>query len=218
MNKERAIALNHAFIAFCILGVISITLSLGNIPFTQKAYDIPFFYSRSHGVEYYLLPQLPIYWLVITGTLLTFNISLLINEWDMHTKSYKHGALFSAIIGGITGLLFGIFGNAFGVGFSTIAGIVLGVGGLTEGAKTGFKVFTIFGCATTASVNVFLVTTLYTSLGIGEGLILGGLSFISIALGLFIINAIAPLIVAICERLLLVIHTPEATGTPRPTN
>lgn len=209
MKNARSTALNAAFIAMIVSSIIALICWLLNRPFTSSEYQIPFGYENGK-YQFFTIPKIGIEWFPVIVTLITFQLVYLKQLATLSENNFIGGIVTGTFFGVFIGTVFGtLLGTPVGIIVGTFFGIFIGILGVFLENNMGTVLGTCFG-SVLGPINVFFFILFHTSLGVGEAV-----GYTVIAFGLLLIvnlvgNAVLPIILAIAERLWLIIKTIRA--------
>lgn len=220
MKKARSIALNYAFVGLIASTVISIILWLYDKSLTGQAYEYQFM--NFFKIE---MPKIGIQFLPVVVTLLTFQWVYLKQLFLLSKVGFSLGfaAAFSIVVlmeiiivvadfkpDEVSALLALICGFLL-IGASSVS--ILNDKELIPYLVIGVVFVNIIG-----TLFVFLAVLLHTSLGVAEAFYYSWNIFIILMIISLTLSAVLPILVAIGERIMLIIKTPEVVGVSRTTS
>jgi hypothetical protein len=217
MKKARSIALNYAFVALIVSVVIALSLWFCEKSLTGQGYEYQFL-----NFVKIKIPKIGIHFLPFLATLFIFQWVYLKQFFVLNKNEVFRGLQMVGLLGIFLSVMIAILGVQIVIWYFlvlyifSLAVINLLVAFTSEEAIPPFFVTGFVSVTFLAAVCTFLATLVYSSLGVVEAFGYALNIFILLIIISLTFSAILPILVAIVERLVLIIKVPEVVGVSRP--
>lgn len=217
MKKARSIALNYAFVALIVSVVIAFSLWFYDKSLTGQGYEYQFL-----NFVKIKIPKIGIHFLPFLATLFIFQWVYLKQFFVLNKNEVFRGLQTAFFLGIILGVVLTFLEVRIAIVDLPILYVLSLVATNLIAAFAGKEaisplVIGLVSVAFLAAVCTFLATLVYSSLGVVEAFCYALNIFILLIIISLTFSAILPMLVAIGERIILIIKTPEIGGVDRVT-